>query len=60
MWLKQAEVNMTDYKYLNSTEFETSRADTVVGVVRTGLAIVGMFALVFATGFLWGYFWGTR
>lgn len=60
MYLKQAEVNMTDYKYLNSTEFETNRADTVVGVIRTGLAIVGMFALVFAVGFLSGYFWGAK
>ena len=51
---------MTDYKYLNSTEFETNRADTVVGVIRTGLAIVGMFALVFAVGFLSGYFWGAK
>ena len=60
MYLKQAEVNMTDYKYLNSTEFETNRADTVVGVIRTGLAIVGVFAVVFAVGFCAGYFWGTR
>lgn len=51
---------MTDYKYLNSTEFETNRADTVVGVIRTGLAIVGVFAVVFAVGFCAGYFWGTR
>ena len=49
-----------DYKYLNPTEFETSRADTMVGVVRTGLAIVGVAALVFAVGFMWGYFWGAR
>ena len=40
--------------------FEHSYADTMVGIVRTGLAIVGVFAVVFATGFLWGYFWGTR
>jgi hypothetical protein len=49
-----------DYKYLNPTEFETSRADTVVGVVRTGLAIVGVFFVVFAVGFLSGYFWGYK
>jgi hypothetical protein len=53
-----------DYKYLQKDShpigFEHSYADTVVGVVRTGLAIVGVAALVFATGFLWGYFWGTR
>lgn len=55
---------MTDYDYLKKDSypigFEHSRADTVVGVIRTGLAIVGVFAVVFATGFLWGYFWGTR
>ena len=40
--------------------FEHSYADTVAGVVRTGLAIVGVVALVFAIGFCAGYFWGTR
>jgi len=53
-----------DYKYLQKGShpigFEHSYADTMVGVVRTGLAIVGVFAAVFAIGFLSGYFWGTR
>lgn len=53
-----------DYKYLKKDSFplgfEHSYTDTMVGVVRTGLAIVGVFALVFAVGFMWGYFWGTR
>jgi len=53
-----------DYKYLQKDNspigFEHDYADTMVGVVRTGLAIVGVFALVFAIGFLSGYFWGTR
>jgi hypothetical protein len=53
-----------DYKYLQKDShpigFEHSYADTVAGVVRTGLAIVGVAALVFAVGFMWGYFWGTR
>ena len=40
--------------------FEHGYADTMVGVVRTGFAIVGVFAVVFAVGFMWGYFWGTR
>ena len=51
---------MTDYEYLKNTEFETSRADTMVGLVRTGLAIVGVVALVFVIGFCAGYFWGVR
>ena len=53
-----------DYKYLkkdsHSIGFEHNYADTMVGVVRTGLAIVGVFALVFAVGFCAGYFWGVR
>ena len=53
-----------DYKYLKKDSFplgfEHSYTDPMVGVVRTGLAIVGVFALVFAVGFMWGYFWGTR
>ena len=53
-----------DYKYLQKDShpigFEHDYADTVAGVVRTGLAIVGVAALVFAIGFLSGYFWGTR
>jgi hypothetical protein len=53
-----------DYKYLQKDShpigFEHSYADTVAGVVRTGLAIVGVVATVFAIGFLSGYFWGTR
>jgi hypothetical protein len=57
-----------DYGYLNQDKtrecfpvgFEHSYADTMVGIVRTGLAIVGVFSLVFAVGFMWGYFWGTR
>jgi hypothetical protein len=53
-----------DYKYLAKDShpigFEHSYADTMVGVVRTGLAIVGVFAVVFAIGFLSGYFWGVR
>jgi hypothetical protein len=53
-----------DYKYLHKDShpigFEHSYADTVAGVVRTGLAIVGVVALVFAVGFMWGYFWGAR
>ena len=40
--------------------FEHGYADTMVGVVRTGFAIVGVFALVFAIGFLSGYFWGAN
>jgi len=55
---------MNDYKYLKKDSFpmgfEHSYTDTVVGVVRTGLAIVGLFATVFVIGFLSGYFWGTR
>jgi len=55
---------MNDYKYLKKDTFpigfEHDYADTVAGVIRTGLAIVGVFALVFAIGFLSGYFWGTR
>ena len=53
-----------DYKYLQKNShpigFEHSYADTMVGVVRTGLAILGVVALVFAIGFLSGYFWGVR
>jgi hypothetical protein len=53
-----------DYKYLKKdsfpTGFEHGYADTVAGVVRTGLAIVGVVALVFAIGFCAGYFWGVR
>jgi len=55
---------MNDYKYLNKEShpigFEHDYADTVAGVIRTGLAIVGVVALVFAIGFLSGYFWGVR
>ena len=40
--------------------FQHSYADTMVGIVRTGLAIVGVMAIVFAIGFLSGYFWGAR
>jgi hypothetical protein len=40
--------------------FEHDYADPVAGVVRTGLAIVGVFFVVFAVGFLSGYFWGAR
>jgi len=40
--------------------FEHGYADTMVGVVRTGFAILGVFALVFAVGFCAGYFWGVR
>jgi len=40
--------------------FEHGYADTMVGVVRTGLAIVGLFFVVFAIGFLSGYFLGAR
>lgn len=53
-----------DYEYLKKDSrpvgFEHGYADTVAGVVRTGLAIVGVFAVVFAIGFLSGYFWGVR
>jgi hypothetical protein len=53
-----------DYKYLKKdsfpTGFEHGYADTVAGVVRTGLAIVGLFFVVFVIGFLSGYFWGVR
>ena len=53
-----------DYKYLKKDNFpigfEHGYADTMVGVVRTGLAILGVVALVFAIGFLSGYFWGVR
>ena len=38
--------------------FEHSYADTMVGIVRTGLAIVGVVAPVFAVGFCAGYFFG--
>ena len=53
-----------DYEYLKKDTFpigfEHNYADTMVGVVRTGLAIVGVFALVFVIGFCAGYFWGAR
>jgi len=53
-----------DYKYLAKDSypigFEHNYVDTTVGVIRTGLAIVGVFALVFVIGFLSGYFWGLR
>lgn len=53
-----------DYEYLKKdsfpTGFEHSYADTMVGVVRTGLAIVGVFFVVFVVGFCAGYFWGAR
>ena len=53
-----------DYEYLKKdsfpTGFEHDYADTVAGVIRTGLAIVGVFAVVFAIGFCAGYFWGVR
>ena len=53
-----------DYEYMKRDTFpigfEHGYADTVAGVVRTGLAIVGVVALVFAVGFLSGYFWGVR
>jgi hypothetical protein len=53
-----------DYKYLHKDSypggFEHGYADTVAGVVRTGLAIVGVVALVFTIGFCAGYFWGVR
>jgi len=53
-----------EYKYLQKDSypvgFEHDYADTVAGVVRTGLAIVGVAALVFVIGFLAGYFWGVR
>jgi hypothetical protein len=56
--------NRWDYKYLKKDTFpigfEHNYADTMVGVVRTGLAIVGLFAAVFAIGFCAGYFWGVR
>ena len=40
--------------------FQHSYADTMVGIVRTGLAIVGVMSIVFAIGFCAGYFWGAR
>jgi hypothetical protein len=53
-----------DYEYLKKDTFpigfEHGYADTMVGVVRTGLAFVGVFFVVFAIGFCAGYFWGTR
>jgi hypothetical protein len=53
-----------DYKYLKNDSypigFEHNYADTMVGVVRTGLAIVGVFFVVFVIGFCAGYFWGVR
>lgn len=58
--------NSWDYEYLKGNKdsfpvgFEHSYADTMVGVVRTGLAIVGVVALVFVIGFCAGYFWGAR
>ena len=59
--------NSLDYEYLNQNKnesfpvgFEHGYADSMVGVVRTGFAILGVFALVFAVGFCAGYFWGVR
>ena len=53
-----------DYEYLKKDNFpigfEHGYADTMVGVVRTGLAIVGVFFVVFVIGFCAGYFWGAR
>jgi len=53
-----------DYKYLAKDSypigFEHNYVDTTVGVIRTGLAIIGVVALVFVIGFLSGYFWGLR
>ena len=53
-----------DYEYLQKKSypvgFEHDYADTVAGVIRTGLALVGVVALVFVIGFLSGYFWGAR
>jgi hypothetical protein len=53
-----------DHQYIKGESFpigfQHSYADTMVGIVRTGLAIVGVMAIVFAIGFLSGYFWGTR
>jgi len=53
-----------DYTYLQKDShpigFEHNYVDTMVGVVRTGLAIVGVFAAVFVVGFCAGYFWGVR
>jgi hypothetical protein len=53
-----------DYEYLKRDTFpigfEHDYADTMVGVVRTGLAIVGVFFVVFVIGFCAGYFWGVR
>ena len=53
-----------DYKYIKKDSFplgfEHSYTDTMVGVVRTVLAIVGVVALVFVIGFCAGYFWGAR
>ena len=53
-----------DYEYLKKDNFpigfEHGYADTMVGVVRTGLAIVGVFFVVFVVGFCAGYFWGAR
>jgi len=55
---------MNDYEYLKRDTFpigfEHDYADTMVGVVRTGLAIVGVFFVVFVIGFCAGYFWGVR
>ena len=53
-----------DYEYLQKKSypvgFEHDYADTVAGVIRTGLAIVGVFFVVFVVGFCAGYFWGAR
>jgi hypothetical protein len=57
-------MNDWDYSYIKKDTFpmgfEHSYADTMAGVIRTGLAIVGVVALIFAIGFLSGYFWGVR
>ena len=58
--------NSWNYEYLKGNKdsfplgFEHGYADTVAGVIRTGLAIVGVFFVVFVIGFLSGYFWGAR
>ena len=56
-----------DYSYLKRESrdsfpvgFEHGFADTLAGVIRTALAILGVVAVVFAAGFLSGYFLGAR
>lgn len=63
--MKSEELNSWDYEYLKGKEsfpvgFEHGFADTVAGVIRTGLAILGVFSLVFFLGFTAGYFFGSR